>query len=155
MTSGTIQGSFLGSLLFTICIESLLNSINKPTSTNADDFKFITKLFTIFSYESVTQYIVCVIGLWKWKCHYLSRNFWSFTSGCTIHTVNYNSGNYTLINRNSCDNIGIVRSYEEKFRGAYSFNCTESSPAYLTMYSTYMQDYDINLKLYTAVLTAS
>ena len=116
VTSGVIQGSVLGSLLFTIHIDSLLNSIDLPTSAYADDFKFVANLLH-YSHMQVQRTIIYVfnwsveieIPLSFEKCRFIHY-------GLHNPHYDYKCGNYTLNNKNSFGDFGIVRSCEGDFR---------------------------------------
>ena len=85
VTSGIIQGSVLGSLLFTIYTDSLLNSIDIPTSAYADDFKCVANHLQYFHMQ-VQRSITCVTDNWSVEMEMLL-----FTMDCTILTLIINA----------------------------------------------------------------
>ena len=116
VTSGVIQGSILGSLLFTIHIDSFLNSIDIPTSAYADDFKSVANLLQ-YSYMQVQRKITSVYN-WSVGMEMPLSFKKCLVIHCGLHNPHYDykCGNCTLNNKNSFVDLGIVRSCEGDFR---------------------------------------
>ena len=79
VTSGVIQSSCLGPILWSIFMDSLLSEIDIPSVALADDFKLLASLVR-HSHSTVQENIdrIYAYGLNVCECHYQSVNVWSY-----------------------------------------------------------------------------
>ena len=138
VTSGVIQGSCLGPILWSIFMDSLLSEINIPSVAFADDFKLLASL-ACYSYSTVQENIDRIYA-WPQRM----RMQLSISKCLVIHYgVNnphfqYDCGTSILPASDTFVDLGVLRSAFGKWflSRSYCYGCSKGPPISANVFQT-------------------
>ena len=116
VTSGVIQGSSAGPILFTVFIDSLFKKIKLPAFAFADDVKFVGDLS---SYDTATIQ-ECVSVVYDWSCNMhmpLCLDKCAVVHyGANIINASYQCGDCSIPSVNLWVDLGVTRTSDTSYK---------------------------------------